>query len=98
MRQQEHIVQREENVRLLREHIRTRVRKAHALRDAGVSEEDRALLQGHAVEGMPQHYASATVARLVGTANSVTRTRDRMTLLRVANGRTGRKVAQKVAQ
>jgi integrase len=56
------------------------------LRDAGVSEEDRALLLGHAIEGMPQHYASATVARLVDTANSVTKTRDRTTLLRVANG------------
>jgi integrase len=56
------------------------------LRDAGVSEEDRALLLGHAIEGMPQHYASATVARLVKAANSVSRTRDRTTLLRVVNG------------
>jgi integrase len=56
------------------------------LRDAGVSEEDRALLLGHAIEGMPQHYASATVARLVDAANLVTKTRDRTTLLRVANG------------
>jgi integrase len=56
------------------------------LRDAGVSEEDRALLLGHAIEGMPQHYASATVARLVEAANKVARTRDRTTLLRVANG------------
>lgn len=56
------------------------------LRDAGVSEEDRALLLGHAIEGMPQHYATATVARLVEAANSVSKTRDRTTLLRVANG------------
>ena len=35
------------------------------LREAGVSEEDRALLLGHALEGMPQHYATATIARLV---------------------------------
>jgi integrase len=56
------------------------------LRDAGVSEEDRALLLGHAVAGMPQHYASATVARLVEVANRVALTRDRTTLLRVANG------------
>jgi integrase len=55
------------------------------LRDAGVSEEDRALLLGHAVAGMPQHYASATVARLVEAANRVALTRDRTTLLRVAN-------------
>lgn len=56
------------------------------LRDAGVSEEDRALLLGHAIEGMPQHYASATVARLVEAANRVQQTVDRTTLLRVVNG------------
>jgi integrase len=56
------------------------------LRDAGVSEEDRALLLGHAIEGMPRHYATATVARLVGAANKVSRTRARTTLLRVVNG------------
>lgn len=56
------------------------------LRDAGVSGEDGALLLGHAIDDMPSHYASATVARLVEAANSVTRTRDRMTLLRVAIG------------
>ena len=56
------------------------------LRDAGVSEEDRALLLGHSISGMPQHYATATVARLVDVANRVFETRDRTTLLRVANG------------
>ncbi|MEP6770258.1 MAG: tyrosine-type recombinase/integrase [Polaromonas sp.] len=56
------------------------------LRDAGVSEEDRALLLGHAIEGMPQHYASATVARLVEVANKAQFTVDRTTLLRVVNG------------
>jgi integrase len=56
------------------------------LRDAGVSEEDRALLLGHAINGMPQHYATATVARLVEVANKVRETRDRTTLLRVVNG------------
>lgn len=56
------------------------------LRDAGVNEEDRALLLGHAIEGMPQHYASATVARLVDAANRVQHTVDRTTLLRVVNG------------
>lgn len=56
------------------------------LRDAGVSEEDRALLLGHAIEGMPQHYAAATVERLVDAANRVAKTRDRVTLQRVANG------------
>jgi integrase len=57
------------------------------LRDAGVSDEDRALLLGHAIEGMPQHYASATVARLVELANKAQFTVDRTTLLRVVNGR-----------
>lgn len=56
------------------------------LRDAGVLEEDRALLLGHAIEGMPQHYAAATVARLVDAANRANKTRDRTTLLRVVNG------------
>ena len=56
------------------------------LRDAGVSEEDRALLLGHVIDGMPQHYAAATVARLVEAANKVAHTVDRTTLLRVVNG------------
>lgn len=56
------------------------------LRDAGVAEEDRALLLGHALQGMPQHYATATIARLVEAANKVQETRDRTTLLRVVNG------------
>ena len=59
---------------------------AQRLRDAGVSEEDRALLLGHAVDGMAQHYASSTVERLVDVANRVAETRDRTTLLRVVNG------------
>ena len=49
-------------------------------------EEDRALLLGHAIEGMPQHYATATIARLVEMANKVKETFDRTTLLRVVNG------------
>lgn len=56
------------------------------LRDAGVTEEDRALLMGHAVAGMPQHYATATIERLVEAANKVQSTRDRTTLLKVVNG------------
>lgn len=56
------------------------------LRDAGVTEEDRALLLGHAVAGMSQHYAAATVARLLEAANSVLQTRDRTMVLRVVNG------------
>lgn len=56
------------------------------LRDAGVSEEDRALLLGHAVDGMPQLYATATIARLVEAANKAQYTVDRATLLSVVNG------------
>ncbi len=59
---------------------------AQRLRDAGVAEEDRALLLGHAIEGMPQHYATATIERLVGEANKASTTRDRTTVLRVVNG------------
>ena len=57
------------------------------LRDAGVLKEDRDLLMGHASEGMAQHYATSTVARLIDLANKVSETRDRMTILRVVNGR-----------
>lgn len=56
------------------------------LRDAGVSEEDRALLLGHTTSSMAQHYAAATIERLVEVANSVRHTKDRTTLLRVVNG------------
>ena len=56
------------------------------LREAGVAAEDRAVLLGHAAEGMPQLYATSTIARLVDVANTVAQTRDRTTLLRVING------------
>lgn len=56
---------------------------AQRLRDAGVSEEDRALLLGHAIDGMPQHYAAATVARLIEQANRVQDVQDRTTVLRL---------------
>jgi hypothetical protein len=36
--------------------------------------------------GMPQHHATATITRLVEAANKVQETRDRTTLLRMANG------------
>jgi integrase len=58
----------------------------HRLRDAGVQEEDRDLLMGHAREGMSQHYATATLVRLLEAANSVSGTVDRTTVLRVVNG------------
>ncbi|RZJ10721.1 MAG: hypothetical protein EOP39_08005 [Rubrivivax sp.] len=59
---------------------------AQRLRDAGIAKEDRDLLMGHASPEMSQHYASATVARLVEAANKANDTRDRTTLLRVVNG------------
>jgi hypothetical protein len=49
-------------------------------------QEDRASLLGHALTGMPQHYATATIARLVEAANKVRGTRDLTPLLRAVNG------------
>ena len=40
---------------------------------------------------MPQHYAVATVARLLEAANSVQQTRDRAMVRRVVNGQRSRK-------
>jgi len=57
------------------------------LREAGVSNEDRAVLMGHATSNMSEHYATPTVSRLIEMANLVTKTRDAVTLLRVVNGR-----------
>ena len=34
---------------------------------------------------MPQHYATATIARLVDAANKVSEMRDRMTVLRIVD-------------
>jgi integrase len=65
------------------------------LRDAGVSEEDRALLLGHAMHGMPQHYATATLERMLEAANSVLQTRDRTMVLRVVNGNVAQKSRNK---
>jgi hypothetical protein len=42
-------------------------------------------LLGHAIEGMPKHYATASVTGLVEAANNVSRTPDRTTLQRVVN-------------
>ena len=56
------------------------------LREAGLTEEHRALLLGPALTGMLQHYATATIARLVEAANKVRETRNRTTLLPVVNG------------
>ena len=59
---------------------------ATRLRAAGVSEEDRAALLGHATRTMPEHYASADVGRLISLANRVLDRVGTMTILRVANG------------
>ena len=59
---------------------------ATRLRAAGVAEEDRAALLGHALRTMPEHYASADIGRLIGLANRVLDRVGTTTILRVANG------------
>lgn len=59
---------------------------ATRLRAAGVPEEDRAALLGHAPRTMPEHYASADIGRLVSLANRVLDRVGTTTILRVANG------------
>ncbi len=56
------------------------------LREAGISEKDRAVLMGHVVDSMPEHYATPTIAHLIECANLVKDTRDSPTLLRIVNG------------
>jgi len=68
------------------------------LRDAGVSNEDRAVLMGHATSSMSEHYATPTIARLVEMANLVSTTRDTPTLLRLVKEGSLEKVTQKVTQ
>jgi hypothetical protein len=55
------------------------------LRAAGVAEEDRAALLGHATRSMPSHYASADVGRLMAMANRAFERLGTRTILRVAN-------------
>jgi integrase len=59
---------------------------ATRLRAAGVGEEDRAALLGHARRTMPELHASADVGRLVALANRVLDRVATRTILRVANG------------
>jgi integrase len=59
---------------------------ATRLRAAGVAEEDRCALLGHALRTMPELYASADVGRLVALANRVLDRVGTRTILRVANG------------
>jgi integrase len=56
------------------------------LRAAGVSEEDRSVLLGHASHTMAGHYASADVGRLPHAVNRILDRRETCTVLRVANG------------
>jgi len=56
------------------------------LRAAGVSQEDRCALLGHAEHSMSGHYASGDVGRLVELANLVPIRQETRTVLRVANG------------
>jgi hypothetical protein len=53
------------------------------MRDAGVSSEDRAVLMGHAVKNMSEHYATPTIARLIEMSNKVMETLDSMTVLKI---------------
>jgi len=59
---------------------------ATRLRAAGVHEEDRAALLGHACRSMPELYASADVRRLISLANRVLDRVETMTILRLGNG------------
>jgi integrase len=56
------------------------------LRAAGVSQEDRCALLGHAEHSMSGHYASADVGRLLRQANLVLNRQETRTVMRVANG------------
>ena len=56
------------------------------LHGAGVREEDRNLLLGHASEEMAELYASAMVSTLIRLANKALERRERTTLLKVVNG------------
>jgi hypothetical protein len=56
------------------------------LRAAGVSEEDRAALLGHAWRSMPEFYASPDIGRLISLANRVLERTQTVTIVRVACG------------
>lgn len=58
----------------------------HRLREAGVPEEDRALLLGHNNSSLVQHYAMPTIERLCEMAERVTVRRDAVILRAVNSG------------
>jgi hypothetical protein len=57
------------------------------LRAAGVSDEDRCTLLGHATHTMSGHYASGDLGRLLKEANLVLNRQETRTVLRVVAGR-----------
>lgn len=57
------------------------------LRAAGVSEEDRAALLGHACHSMTGHYASPDISRLVSLANRVLERKSAVTIVRISDTR-----------
>lgn len=57
------------------------------LRAAGVSDEDRCALLGHATHTMSGHYASGDLGRLLKEANLVLNRQETRTVLRVVSGR-----------
>ena len=56
------------------------------LRAAGVAEEDRAALLGHAWHSMPDFYASPDIGRLISLPNRVLERTRTVTVVRVVNG------------
>jgi len=57
------------------------------LRAAGVRDEDRCTLLGHAAHSMSGHYASADIGRLMNEANQALNRQETRTVLRVVAGR-----------
>jgi integrase len=77
---------REVGLRYLRVHD-LRHTFACRLRAAGVSDEDRCTLLGHATHSMSGHYASGDLGRLMREANLVLNRQETRTVLRVVAGR-----------
>ena len=77
---------REAGLRHLRVHD-LRHTFACRLRAAGVSDEDRCALLGHATHSMSGHYASGDLGRLLREANLVLNRQETRTVLRVVAGR-----------
>lgn len=63
----------------------TRATYATRLRAAGVSQEDRSALLGHACKSMAEHYAAADIGRLIELSNRVLQRNGTRTVLSVVN-------------